>query len=151
MLFNSLEFCIFLVVVICLYYILPWGWRWKMLLAASCIFYMAFIPVYIHPLQHHPDRLLLRHAHRGRARTPAQAAAACPEYRLHVRGALHLQVLQLLRAHFDGEEGFPLDDPALFADTNHLSTSGRALFTERVADWLARFEIRRVRQSPHGR
>jgi len=47
MLFNSLEFCVFLVVVTLLYYLLPWSWRWKMLLAASCIFYMAFIPIYI--------------------------------------------------------------------------------------------------------
>jgi alginate O-acetyltransferase complex protein AlgI len=47
MLFNSLEFCLFLVVVTFLYYVLPWRWRWKMLLAASCIFYMAFIPIYI--------------------------------------------------------------------------------------------------------
>ncbi len=39
-------------------------------------------------------------------------------------------------AYFDGEEGFPLDDPTLFADSNHLSTKGRALFTERVAAWL---------------
>jgi alginate O-acetyltransferase complex protein AlgI len=47
MLFNSLEFCVFLIVVTSLFYLLPWKWRWKMLLAASCIFYMAFIPYYI--------------------------------------------------------------------------------------------------------
>ncbi len=47
MLFNSLEFCVFLIVVTSLYYALPWRWRWKMLLLASCIFYMAFIPAYI--------------------------------------------------------------------------------------------------------
>ena len=45
-------------------------------------------------------------------------------------------------AYFDGEEGFPLDDPTLFADSNHLSTKGRALFTERVAEWLAARERR---------
>ncbi len=38
--------------------------------------------------------------------------------------------------YYDGEEGFPLDDASLFADSNHLSTKGRALFTERVAAWL---------------
>lgn len=30
-----------------LYFLLPYGWRWILLLAASCYFYMAFIPVYI--------------------------------------------------------------------------------------------------------
>lgn len=39
-------------------------------------------------------------------------------------------------AYFDGEEGFPLHDPSLFADSNHLSTKGRTLFTQRVAEWL---------------
>jgi alginate O-acetyltransferase complex protein AlgI len=47
MLFNSLEFCLFFAVVTALYYWLPWRHRWKMLLVASCIFYMAFIPAYI--------------------------------------------------------------------------------------------------------
>jgi alginate O-acetyltransferase complex protein AlgI len=47
MLFNSLEFLYFFISVTILYYALPWNWRWKMLLAASCIFYMAFIPAYI--------------------------------------------------------------------------------------------------------
>jgi alginate O-acetyltransferase complex protein AlgI len=47
MLFNSLSFCIFFVVVTTLYYALPWSARWKMLLVASCYFYMAFVPVYI--------------------------------------------------------------------------------------------------------
>jgi len=47
MLFNSLSFGIFFVIVTFLYYVLPWRWRWKILLAASCIFYMAFIPAYI--------------------------------------------------------------------------------------------------------
>lgn len=47
MLFNSPSFCLFFVVVTALYYWLPWRLRWKMLLVASCIFYMAFIPAYI--------------------------------------------------------------------------------------------------------
>lgn len=47
MLFNSLQFCAFFVVVTALYFLLPWQHRWKMLLAASCVFYMAFIPAYI--------------------------------------------------------------------------------------------------------
>jgi hypothetical protein len=46
--------------------------------------------------------------------------------------------------YFDGEEGFPIDDPTLFADSNHLSTKGRAVFTERVAAWL----LRETSQSP---
>lgn len=47
MLFNSFEFLIFFPTVTALYYLLPHRFRWFMLLAASCIFYMAFIPVYI--------------------------------------------------------------------------------------------------------
>ncbi len=47
MLFNSISFIIFFVVVITTYYLLPHRWRWPMLLLASCYFYMAFVPVYI--------------------------------------------------------------------------------------------------------
>src|SRR5258707_11347154 len=47
MLFNSLEFAIFLPLVVGLYFCLPSRYRTPMLLIASCIFYMAFIPVYI--------------------------------------------------------------------------------------------------------
>lgn len=47
MLFNSLQFLIFFPVVTGLYFILPHQIRWLMLLIASCIFYMAFIPGYI--------------------------------------------------------------------------------------------------------
>ena len=47
MLFNSLQFCIFFVVVTVLYYYLPRHWQWRMLLFASCAFYMAFVPAYI--------------------------------------------------------------------------------------------------------
>jgi D-alanyl-lipoteichoic acid acyltransferase DltB (MBOAT superfamily) len=47
MLFNSLQFLYFFIIVTTLYYALEWRWRWKMLLAASCVFYMAFIPAYI--------------------------------------------------------------------------------------------------------
>jgi D-alanyl-lipoteichoic acid acyltransferase DltB (MBOAT superfamily) len=47
MLFNSLHFCLFFVVTTSLYFLLPWRQRWKMLLAASCLFYMAFVPAYI--------------------------------------------------------------------------------------------------------
>ncbi len=47
MLFNSLHFLIFFPVVTALYFLLPHKYRWALLLAASCGFYMAFIPVYI--------------------------------------------------------------------------------------------------------
>jgi alginate O-acetyltransferase complex protein AlgI len=47
MLFNSSPFILFFIAVTTLYYLLPWRWRWPLLLAASCGFYMAFIPVYI--------------------------------------------------------------------------------------------------------
>ncbi len=47
MLFNSLEFLIFFPVVTTLYFVLPHRFRWLMLLIASCVFYMFFIPAYI--------------------------------------------------------------------------------------------------------
>lgn len=47
MLFNSFEFAIFFPVVTALYFLLPVRLRWLMLLIASCVFYMYFIPVYI--------------------------------------------------------------------------------------------------------
>ncbi len=47
MLFNSLSFLIFFPVTTALYFLLPHKFRWALLLLASCIFYMAFIPRYI--------------------------------------------------------------------------------------------------------
>lgn len=47
MLFNSLEFAVFFPVVVLLYFLLPHALRLPMVLAASCVFYMAFQPVYI--------------------------------------------------------------------------------------------------------
>src|SRR5512143_736357 len=47
MLFNSLSFLIFFPVVTILYFAVPQTYRWGLLLLASCIFYMAFIPAYI--------------------------------------------------------------------------------------------------------
>ena len=47
MLFNSIHFLIFFPVVTLLYFISPHKYRWLLLLAASCYFYMAFIPAYI--------------------------------------------------------------------------------------------------------
>lgn len=46
MLFNSLQFCAFFVIVTTLYYLVP-RYRWQILLVASCFFYMAFVPAYI--------------------------------------------------------------------------------------------------------
>ncbi len=47
MLFNSLEFLIFFPTVTILYFLLPHRFRWLHLLVASCVFYIAFIPIYI--------------------------------------------------------------------------------------------------------
>ena len=47
MVFNSIEFLIFLPIVVALFYLLPQKARWVMLLAASCVFYMWFVPKYI--------------------------------------------------------------------------------------------------------
>jgi alginate O-acetyltransferase complex protein AlgI len=47
MLFNSFEFLLFFPIVTVLYFLLPHRFRWLHLLIASCVFYMAFIPIYI--------------------------------------------------------------------------------------------------------
>ena len=47
MLFNSIEFLIFFPIVTILFYLLPFRYRWIILLGASCFFYMWFIPKYI--------------------------------------------------------------------------------------------------------
>ena len=47
MLFNSLQFALFFPIVTLLYFALPHRRRGTMLLLASCLFYMAFVPAYI--------------------------------------------------------------------------------------------------------
>src|ERR1051326_4226186 len=47
MLFNSIDFLFFFPLVTALYFLLPHRFRWMLLLAASCVFYMFFIPIYI--------------------------------------------------------------------------------------------------------
>jgi D-alanyl-lipoteichoic acid acyltransferase DltB (MBOAT superfamily) len=47
MLFNSVQFLVFFIVVTTLYFAIPHKFRWMLLLASSCYFYMAFVPIYI--------------------------------------------------------------------------------------------------------
>ena len=47
MLFNSLQFAVFFVVVTTVYFLLADKHRWKLLLISSCYFYMSFVPAYI--------------------------------------------------------------------------------------------------------
>lgn len=47
MLFNSLEFLFFFPIVTIVYFLIPYRFRWCWLLAASCYFYMAFVPIYM--------------------------------------------------------------------------------------------------------
>ena len=47
MIFNSIEFVIFFIIVTITYFAFPHRFRWGLLLAASCYFYMAFVPIYI--------------------------------------------------------------------------------------------------------
>lgn len=47
MLFNSLHFLIFFILVTTTYFITPQKSRWFLLLVSSCYFYMVFIPIYI--------------------------------------------------------------------------------------------------------
>ena len=47
MLFNSFHFVFFFLIVTSAYFILPYKYRWLLLLLSSCYFYMAFVPIYI--------------------------------------------------------------------------------------------------------
>ena len=47
MLFNSVSFILFFPIVSILYFAIPYRFRNFFLLVSSCVFYMAFIPVYI--------------------------------------------------------------------------------------------------------
>ncbi|MES2003059.1 MAG: MBOAT family O-acyltransferase [Bacteroidota bacterium] len=47
MLFNSLHFLIFFIIVTGIYFAMPYNKRWLWLLLSSCYFYMAFVPIYI--------------------------------------------------------------------------------------------------------
>ena len=47
MLFNSLPFLIFFPIVLTLYFLFPYKFRWILLLIASCVFYMYWKPEYI--------------------------------------------------------------------------------------------------------
>jgi alginate O-acetyltransferase complex protein AlgI len=47
MLFNSIPFLFFFPVVTVLFFLTPHKFRWSLLLAASCFFYMFFKPIYI--------------------------------------------------------------------------------------------------------
>src|SRR4051812_34701471 len=47
MLFNSIEFVIYFIIVTTLYFLFPHNLRWLLLLIASFIFYMAFLPIYV--------------------------------------------------------------------------------------------------------
>jgi len=47
LLFNSFSFVVFFIVVTTFFFLMPHRLRWGLLLAASCFFYMFFVPVYI--------------------------------------------------------------------------------------------------------
>ncbi len=47
MLFNSLHFLFFFVIVTIFYFLIEHKYRWFLLLTASCYFYMCFVPIYI--------------------------------------------------------------------------------------------------------
>lgn len=47
MIFNSLDFVFFFIIVTTLFFLIPQKYRWALLLTASCFFYMYFVPVYI--------------------------------------------------------------------------------------------------------
>ena len=99
MLFNSLQFALFFPVVTLLYFALPHRWRGTMLLLASCVFYMAFVPAYIGILA---VTILIDYVAGIRIEATTGRARRLwldPQHRVHLRGAVRLQVLRLLQRH----------------------------------------------------
>jgi alginate O-acetyltransferase complex protein AlgI len=47
MLFNSLHFVLFFIIVCTTYFSIPHRYKWLLLLLSSCYFYMVFLPIYI--------------------------------------------------------------------------------------------------------
>ncbi|MFH0734506.1 MAG: MBOAT family O-acyltransferase [bacterium] len=47
MLFNSIHFIFFFIIVTTLYFLIDHKYRWFLLLTSSCYFYMIFVPIYI--------------------------------------------------------------------------------------------------------
>src|SRR3989344_8212219 len=47
LIFNSLPFLLFFVLITSLYFLIPHRYRWVLLLLASIYFYMSFVPIYI--------------------------------------------------------------------------------------------------------
>lgn len=47
MLFNSLQFLVFFIIIVSLYFNIRHEFRWVLLLAASCYFYMSFAVIYL--------------------------------------------------------------------------------------------------------
>lgn len=47
MVFNSLAFLVFFILIVGAYFVCPLRFRWAVLLVGSCYFYMALVPYYI--------------------------------------------------------------------------------------------------------
>ncbi|MEK6858826.1 MAG: MBOAT family O-acyltransferase [Nanoarchaeota archaeon] len=47
LIFNSIQFVVFFILVLALYFSIPHKYRWFLLLIASAYFYMSFVPIYI--------------------------------------------------------------------------------------------------------
>jgi D-alanyl-lipoteichoic acid acyltransferase DltB (MBOAT superfamily) len=81
MLFNSSAFAVFFPTVTAAYFLTPHRFRWVTLLAASCVFYMAFIPAYVLVLfglilVDYVAGLLIERSERGRRRAILFASLA---------------------------------------------------------------------------
>jgi hypothetical protein len=67
---------------------------------------------------------------------------------------LKARLAQILREqdvpYLDGASAFPVDDPKLFADSNHLSTEGRALFTKMAARFISQAQPPGIGATPAG-
>ena len=131
MLFNSFEYLLFLPLVLGLHYALPQRWRWLLLLVASYAFYMSWNPVYLilivsSTLVDFVVSSWLPRASAARKPWPPKiriSASRCESARLA------------------SPSDCPVHDPALYADPAHLNARGARLFSELLADEIARLKL----------
>jgi hypothetical protein len=138
-LFKSLEFAIFLPLVVGLYFCLPWRYRTPLLLVASCIFYMAFIPVYILILFVTITIDYIAGIYIERSNGPARRAWLIGSIERN-RNEIIAKANELT-AHFDfplwDYSGSPIcRDRSNFYNSQHLNRNGASAFSDEFAKRL---------------
>ena len=96
MLFNSIEFAIFFPLVVAGFFLAPQRFRVSLLLAASCFFYMAFIPVLYSDFAGHNSDRLSAGIYIEKSRDARKKVLLWISIRINLYCTLHIQVSRLI-------------------------------------------------------